>query len=491
MGCFCPACLCTLSWLSYLIRSHSRRSMISRPGIRRCRVSREKSLHGHRQQISGRQQRTNQQHDRPQPREYSHIRLQCPLCQIPLADEAPRRRNPHQCKRKQQITPQHLRHPLPDPHQFLHPCIIEIIDEYPRCQEQTAFHHRMHRHMEHGPRKPIRRQQRQPEHNIRHLAHRGVRQPFLEDPLPVGQHGTHEHRQQRQRHPRLLHPGPPEKIRPHDIEDHPHHRQHAGFHDDAGQYRGSRGGSYRVGRGKPGVQRRHAGLCPKAQQRGEHSNQQNALMALYSRHIQRPARRKCQRMAVPVQEKDGEQPPIRAAQGIEQILQRRHHRLPFPVVEHQRHGDQRGQLIEQIHGHQIPRKIKGHKHTIQHQVKSEIPFLLPLMPHVDKGEQRRQYPYDADHRHEQPAHRIDAEVHRYRIQQREQHRFPVPCPGRRQRQGHGNPKHRAHIGAEPRRYAIFPFRPGSGIPRVRDRLFPESRDQQYGTAYHWQRYRNQ
>ena len=27
---------------------------------------------------------------------------------------------------------------------------------YPRCQEQAAFHHRMHRHMEHGPRKPMR-----------------------------------------------------------------------------------------------------------------------------------------------------------------------------------------------------------------------------------------------------------------------------------------------------------------------------------------------
>ena len=154
--------------------------------------------------------------------------------------------------------------------------------------------------MEHGPGKGIGSQQGKPEHDVGYLAYRGIGQPFFENLLPVGQHGAHEHGQQRQRHPGLLHPSPPQELRPHDVEHHPDHSQHAGLYDDGREHRGRRGRGHGMGRGEPGVERHHAGLGPEAQERGEHGDQQDSLMSLRCRHVQCPPCRKGQSIAVAI-----------------------------------------------------------------------------------------------------------------------------------------------------------------------------------------------
>ena len=226
----------------------------------------------------------------------------------------------------------------------------------------------------------------------------------------------------------------------------------------------------------------HARLGPETHQRRKHGNQKNPLVPLCGSLVQGPSRRKIQRVTVPIQKEDRKQAPICAAHGIKQILQRRHNRLPCPIVEHQRHGDQGCQLIEQIHGHKIAGKIQRHQHTIQYQVEAVISFFLPLMLHIDKGKQSGQDPYKAHHRHKQPSQNINMKIHRNPLKEGKQYQLPVPRPGRCQGQGHRNPKHSAHIQAQP----------GPLSPAARGSIFfPKRKKQQKGAEKHWQHYGNQ
>ena len=109
-------------------------------------------------------------------------------------------------------------------------------DDGARRQEKRILGQGMEDHLQKRGLDAIRRQQHQAEQHIGHLAHRGIGQPPLQLLFPIGQHGPHEHRGQRQRQQHILGPAARQKLRSKHIISNPDHSHHATLGNDTGEH---------------------------------------------------------------------------------------------------------------------------------------------------------------------------------------------------------------------------------------------------------------
>ena len=197
---------------------------------------------------------------------------------------------------------------------------------------------------------------KQADEDIGDLTDGGIGQPFFQQLFAIGHHRAHQNRQQRQRQQRRLHPRSAQEIRADRVVQHAYDRQHAGLGNDARENGRGRSGRGRVRRRQPAVQRIEAGLRAEADDAEQGHDLHQRLVPPHGRAVERAAGDEAQRRAVARVKEDEAQPQERARDGIKQILQRRADGLVGAVVQHERHGQQRGHLKEEIHRDQVFRE---------------------------------------------------------------------------------------------------------------------------------------
>ena len=111
--------------------------------------------------------------------------------------------------------------------------------------------------------------------------------------------------------------------------------------------------------------------------------------------VERAAGDEAQRQAVARIEEDEAKPQKRARDGIKQIFQRCADGLVGAVMQHERHGQQRGHLEEQIHRDQIFREAHAHERRLRKQEEAEE-ALVPLLQIAEGIDARQQIAHGGD-----------------------------------------------------------------------------------------------
>lgn len=147
--------------------------------------------------------------------------------------------------------------------------------------------------------------------------------------------------------------------------------------DDAGEQGVGRGRGHGMGRGQPVVQGVQTRLGPEAQQHQKRCSQQGRRERLEIAATDEG------QGGLLGQQHHAEQGDEAAADGVVQVFYRAQQGLGPLGVQHQGEGQQGGELIKQVQGHQIRRQGRAqHRRLRQHQKCVET-GMVPLVGHVD------------------------------------------------------------------------------------------------------------
>ncbi len=253
-----------------------------------------------------------------------------------------------------------------------------LVHDGPGAEEGADLHHRVEHHVAEPPEEPRRGHERRPEQDVGQVAHRGIGKP----PLYVGllyRHATAEDNGEHGKpHDRLLRPGPGKDSRPETVVG------EADYGKGSCLYHSHRVEQRRHGRGrhpgvrKPGVEGEHGRLDAEPQE-GCHVDQEQEVPS-HSRRLPSQDAARGEACVLPEAQEEGHchEAQGRPSHGEIDVFPGRQHCRPCEGVDDQRDGDQGQQLVEEIHGQQVPRACNPEGDPVGHDVEHEE-GALPLL----------------------------------------------------------------------------------------------------------------